>query len=57
MNQASRAFWLVPVLPAAGQPNAALRAVPERTVSAIIAFIIATMSGLSTRGTAPGLCS
>ena len=43
MNQASRKSWLVPVLPAAGQPgSAALCAVPMVSVCGIISFIIAT---------------
>ena len=39
MNQASRQFWLVPVLPAAGRPKAARLAVPSDTTF----FIIFTM--------------
>ncbi len=43
MNQASRKSWLVPVLPAAGQPEiSALRAVPVSSVSCIIMFIMPT---------------
>ena len=38
-NQASRQFWLVPVLPAAGRPNAARVPVPSSTTPSIILTI------------------
>src|SRR5262249_33294842 len=43
MNHASRKSWLVPVLPATGQPGrSARRAVPLVIVSCIMAFIMVT---------------
>src|ERR1700749_2777050 len=50
MNQASRKSWLVPVLPAACQSGScAFCAVPETSVSRIIAFIMATWRGSTMR--------
>ena len=48
-NHASRDCWVVPVLPAAGRPMFAARALPYSTVSCIIAFIMPMISGLATR--------
>ena len=42
----------VDTLPAAGQPKAALRTVPCRIVSFIMLFIMPTISGRMTRGSA-----
>ena len=50
MNQASRQSWLVPVLPAAGQPSIWARwAVPEVSASDSMAFISPTCSSDTTR--------
>ena len=57
MNQASRDFWLVPVLPAAGQAKAAFLAVPVSTVPVIIEFIMPTISDRTTRGLLPPVSS
>ena len=40
MNQASRQFWLVPVLPAAGRPKLARVPVPEVMTRCIIFTIM-----------------
>ena len=48
-NQASRKFWLVPVLPATGRDSRAARPVPDVMASESMAFMAATCPRFTTR--------
>ena len=48
-NQASRKFWLVPVLPAIGRPKRAARPVPDSTAATSMSVISAAHEPESTR--------